>query len=60
MTHSKIVKTSGKLGLGIDNIFEVAIEVYNKWNRRLQTSALNNWFGKVLEEHPPPMSGGKE
>ena len=31
MTHSKIVKTSGKLGLGIDNIFEVAI-VYNKWN----------------------------
>jgi GTP-binding protein len=28
-------------------------------NRRLQTSALNNWFGKVLEEHPPPMSGGK-
>ena len=59
MTHSKIVKTSGKLGLGIDNIFEVAIEVYNKWNRRLQTSALNNWFGKVLEEHPPPMSGGK-
>ena len=50
MTHSKILKTSGKLGLGIDNIFEVAIEVYNKWNRRLQTSALNNWFGKVLEE----------
>ena len=59
MRHSKIVKTSGKLGSGIDDIFEVAIEVFNKWNRRLKTSILNGWFVKVLEDHPPPMSGGK-
>ncbi len=59
MSHSKIVKTSGKLGLGIDDIFEVAIEVFNKWNRRLKTSVLNDWFVKVLEDHPPPISGGK-
>jgi GTP-binding protein len=59
MSHSTIVKTSGKLGSGIDDIFEVAIEVFNKWNRRLKTSVLNDWFVKVLGDHPPPMSGGK-
>ena len=59
MEHSKIIKTSGKLSLGINDIFEVSTRVFKQWNRRLQTSALNNWFVKVLQEHPPPLASGR-
>ena len=48
MEHSKIIKTSGRLGLGINDIFEVSTRVFKQWNRRLQTSALNNWFVRVF------------
>ena len=59
MSHSKIVTTSGKSGLGINDIFEVSAGVFKQWNRRLQTSALNNWFVRVLQEHPPPLASGR-
>ena len=59
MEHSKIIKTSGRLGLGINDIFEVSTRVFKQWNRRLQTSALNNWFVRVLQEHPPPLVNGR-
>ena len=59
MEHSKIIKTSGRLGLGINDIFEVSTIVFKQWNRRLQTSALNNWFIRVLQEHPPPLVNGR-
>jgi len=38
------------------NFFKLSVEIYENWNKRLKTSVLNNWFEKILLNHPPPLS----
>ena len=53
---SQIIKSSGKIGLGIDEILKLSVVLYDNWNKRLKTSILNNWFVKIIEDHPPPLT----
>jgi len=56
MSKSQIIKSSGKIGLGIDEILKLSVVLYDNWNERLKTSILNNWFAKIIEDHPPPLA----
>ena len=60
MSKSQIVKSSGLLGLGIDEILNLSVDIYKNWNERLTTSILNNWFSKIIEDHPPPLASSKK
>ena len=59
MRQTQIVKSSGLLGLGIDELMNLVEILYSKWNERIQTSILNSWFQDVIEIHPPPLKKGK-
>ncbi len=59
MRKTPIVKSSGLLGLGIDELMNLSENLYSKWNARIQTSILNDWFQNVIEIHPPPLKKGK-
>jgi len=40
-------------------IFEKVLEVYEQYNRRVQTSDLNAILEMVVSQHPPPAKGGR-
>ncbi|MCL2566600.1 MAG: ribosome biogenesis GTPase Der [Alphaproteobacteria bacterium] len=39
----------------ISAIIEASLELYEKWQFKINTSALNRWLGKALERNQPPM-----
>ena len=34
-------------------------DVYETWNRRIPTGALNRWFAEIIAQHPPPAASGR-
>ena len=44
---------------GLTKLMTAVFDVYETWNRRLPTSALNRWLGEAQERHPPPAVRGK-
>jgi GTP-binding protein len=54
-----LVPISAETGEGIAKLFPVIREVYEKWNLRVPTSALNRWFEHALERFPPPLVEGR-
>lgn len=56
----KIVTMSAKTGKGVDRLLPTVFEVFDTWNARVPTGALNRWLSGMLEAHPPPLgSHGK-
>ncbi len=49
---------SAKEKLGLARIFNKAFELYDKWNARIPTSALNKWFQWAVGQNPPPLING--
>ncbi|MBO4405975.1 MAG: ribosome biogenesis GTPase Der [Alphaproteobacteria bacterium] len=49
---------SAKEKLGLARIFNKAFELYDKWNTRVPTSALNKWFQWAVGKNPPPLVNG--
>lgn len=49
---------SAKEKLGLARIFNKAVELYDKWNARIPTSALNKWFQWAVGQNPPPLVNG--
>lgn len=54
-----VVPISGEQGTGLDNLLEAAFSLYEVWNRRVPTSALNEWLADAVERHPPPAIRGR-
>lgn len=54
-----LVPLSGLTGSGIDKLMGDLLKVYEAWNRRIPTAALNRWLASVLEHHPPPAVSGR-
>ncbi len=54
-----LVPMSGEHGKGLTALMNSAFDVYDIWNRRVPTSALNRWLETALERHPPPAAGGR-
>ncbi len=54
-----MVRISGLMGDGLDDLMKAVESVHRTWNRRVSTSQLNRWLEVVLERHPPPAVSGR-
>ncbi len=54
-----VVPVSALSGRGTDKLMKAVFDVYEAWNRRLPTAALNRWFSEAVEGHPPPAVAGR-
>lgn len=62
MPHFKglpIVTLSAERGKKIDQVMDACLQIYEVWNRRISTSALNKWLDETLQHHTPPLMGGR-
>ena len=56
----RVVTMSALTGRGVDKLLPTVFEIFDLWNARVPTGALNRWLSRMLESHPPPMgSHGK-
>ncbi len=44
---------------GLDKLLSAVIKVYERWNVRIPTAPLNNWFRDVQEQNPAPLGKNK-
>jgi GTP-binding protein len=44
---------------GLDKLLSAVIKVYERWNMRIPTSPLNQWFKDVQEMNPAPLGKNK-
>ncbi len=54
-----VLTVSAATGAGVDKILPTVRAVYETWNSRVATGALNRWFEEVLERHQPPLVAGR-
>lgn len=54
-----VVFVSAIAARGLDKLMAAVFDIYEKWNRRISTGALNRWFQQMLERHTPPAIDGK-
>lgn len=40
---------------GLDKLMSAVFKVYDRWNKRIPTAPLNNWFADILSNNPPPV-----
>lgn len=40
---------------GLDKLMNAVLKVYDRWNTRIPTAPLNQWFADVLSQNPPPL-----
>jgi GTP-binding protein len=55
-----ILEISAKEGKNISAIYKKVINVYEAWNTKVQTSALNQWLKKRVSLHKPPKFKGRD
>lgn len=48
-----LIFTSAVTGQNVTNIFELAIEIDRRREKRISTAELNNWLREVVNRHPP-------
>jgi len=44
---------------GLDKLMNAVLKVYDRWNTRIPTSPLNQWFADVQEKNQPPLGKNK-
>lgn len=44
---------------GLDKLMSAVFKVYNRWNTRIPTSPLNQWFNDMMDRNPPPLGKNK-
>lgn len=54
-----LVALSALTGKGVEQLLPAAARVYDIWNRRVPTAALNRWLAEMTAKHPPPASKGR-
>ncbi len=54
-----LIPVSALQSKGLGKLMDAVFEVYETWNRRLPTAALNRWLEEAQERHPPPAVRGK-
>ena len=57
--YAPIVFVSAKAGLRISKIFDLVIQIYQQYTRRIQTSDLNTILEQIVSKHPPPLKSGR-
>ncbi|MCT8267579.1 ribosome biogenesis GTPase Der [Afifella sp. JA880] len=54
-----LIPISALTGSGIDQLLEGVSRIYETWNRRVATAALNRWLDHLIARHPPPAVAGR-
>ena len=54
-----IITLSAKNGRGTGRMLPAVMKLYNLWNKRISTGALNRWLEEVIVHHPPPLTSGQ-
>lgn len=54
-----VVYISALQGQNLTKLMAVALEHFNRWNKRLSTGPLNRWLAVQTQHHPPPMVDGR-
>ncbi|KZD11954.1 ribosome biogenesis GTPase Der [Oceanibaculum pacificum] len=54
-----VVTLSALKGRNLDRLMKAVFTVYETWNRRVPTGALNRWLGALTETHAPPLVRGR-
>ena len=54
-----VLTISAATGAGVDKVLPAVRAVYETWNSRVPTGALNRWFEEVLDRHQPPLVDGR-
>ena len=44
---------------GLDKLMSAVFKVYDRWNMRIPTAPLNQWFGDMIDRYPPPLGKNK-
>lgn len=55
----KLVPLSALKGSNIPGLWKETLAVYESWNGRVSTGALNRWLQARTERHPPPLVDGR-
>lgn len=51
---------SAKTGQGLQNLYKTIFKLYEAWNTKIKTNALNNWLKQRVAQNPPALLKGKE
>lgn len=51
---------SAKTGDGLVNLYRTIFKLYENWNTKIKTNALNNWLKQRVAKNPPPLLNGRE
>lgn len=43
----------------LDKLMRAVFKVYDRWNSRIPTAPLNQWFADILDNNPPPLGKNK-
>ncbi len=43
----------------LDKLMRAVFKIYDRWNTRIPTSPLNQWFSDILDNNPPPLGKNK-
>ncbi len=60
VTWARRINLSAKTGWHTNRISEALEEAYRSWHRRIPTSQLNGFLGRIQLAHPHPLRGGKQ
>ncbi|MGI9387423.1 MAG: ribosome biogenesis GTPase Der [Methyloligellaceae bacterium] len=54
-----LIPVSALRSNGLEKLMRAVFKVYETWNQRIPTAALNRWLEQAQERHPPPAVRGK-
>lgn len=54
----KCLLVSAKEKKGLARIFNVILDLFDKWSIRINTAQLNKWFSATTAKNPPPLVNG--
>lgn len=43
----------------LDKLMRAVLKVYDRWNIRIPTAPLNQWFADMIDKYPPPLGKNK-
>lgn len=55
VTGVPVVTLSALKKQGLGKVMREVFNLYEIWNKRIQTSVLNHWLEEMLVKHPPPL-----
>ena len=54
-----VIPISAVHGKHLDKLLVQVLQVYNLWQSRISTAKLNDWLKDVVQQHTPPLVGGR-